>query len=144
MLAAAGADAKFSDAAPGVSLHPLALPARAELVASKIERAAAHLDEAGCAEYVDIREGDARETLAALEDAQYDMALLDGFPTVALDVLKVIEPKLKPGALVLADDINLFKADLQPLVDYLEAPENGYRVLALRDFDDGFLMALRG
>ncbi len=113
-----------------------------ELVASKVERARAHLEEAGVAEWVEIREGDARETLADLEQP-VDLALIDGFPTLALEVLRVIEPNLRPGAVVLADDVNLFKRDLAPLIDYLGTPSNGYRSVVL-PLDDGLLMAVKG
>ncbi len=133
----------------GVSTIYLACAARdnggrvitTELLPSKIERARANLEAAGVADYVEIRQGDALETLATL-DQSVDLALLDGFPNLALDVLRVIEPRLRLGAAVLVDDVNLFKQELQPLVQYTQDPLNGYRSSIL-GVDDGFFMAVR-
>src|SRR5579875_2723784 len=49
-----------------------------EFEPSKIARARAHLAEAGLAEFVDLREGDAMQTLARDLPAAIDLVLLDG------------------------------------------------------------------
>jgi len=112
-----------------------------ELLPAKAERARSNLEAAGVASYVEIREGDAIKTLTEL-DKPVDLALLDGFPDLALDVLRVIEPSLRVGAALLVDDVNLFKRDLEPLVRYVENTSNGYCASVL-GIDDGFLMAVR-
>lgn len=112
-----------------------------EIIPEKAARARAHFEEAGLSEWVELREGDATETLAAMP-GPIDLALLDGFPTIALDVLRTLEPHLREGATVLADDLHLFRHDLGPLVEHLEDPANGYRTLEL-PIDDGFLFAIR-
>ncbi len=112
-----------------------------ELLPSKAARARSHLEEAGVSEWVDVRVGDARQTLRDL-DAPIDLALLDGFPHVALDVLSVIEPRLRPGAVVVADDVLLFKKDLAPLIEHLSDPKRGYRATTF-PLEDGMLVAVR-
>jgi predicted O-methyltransferase YrrM len=115
-----------------------------EIVPSKLRQACANLEEAGLAPYAEIREGDALTTLASgIGSDPIDLLLLDGFPTLALDVLQLLEPKLRPGALVLVDDVNLFKPDLAPLIAYTQDPVNNYSSTTIA-LDDGFLMAVRG
>lgn len=96
-----------------------------ELEPSKAERAMANLGAAGLADLVKIRVGDARETLRADGDdhEEIDMVLLDGAFTLYLDVLKVIEPRLRPGALIIGE--NCFK-QAGGYIDYVSDPNNGY------------------
>lgn len=91
-----------------------------ELEPAKVARANAHLDAAGLADLVDIRTGDALETLKDV-GGEVDLALIDGAWSLYLPVLKLIEPRLKPGAVVLGE--NAFAADY---LDYVRDPMNGY------------------
>lgn len=86
-----------------------------ELDSSKCARARAHFEEAGLADLIEVREGDALETLRSLSDS-VDMALIDGWKEFYRDVLHIVEPKLRPGGVVLADNINMFKKTLRPYV----------------------------
>ncbi|MBB3957225.1 O-methyltransferase [Novosphingobium sediminicola] len=83
-----------------------------EFETGKIARAQAHLAEAGLADLVEIRAGDALETLARDLPPAIDLVLLDGAKALYRDVLGLLEPHLRPGALILADN-----ADYCP--DYL-------------------------
>ena len=74
-----------------------------ELNAAKAAQARANLAEAGLSDRVTILEGDARETLAAVP-GPVGFVLLDGWKGLYLPVLRLLEPRLAPGALVLADD----------------------------------------
>ncbi|WGS50746.1 class I SAM-dependent methyltransferase [Paraburkholderia sp. D15] len=94
-----------------------------ELEPSKAARARANLQSAGLADLVDIREGDARETLAGI-DGDVDMVLLDGAFSLYLPVLKLIEPRLKAGAAILAE--NAIDRGNEYLA-YVRDPANGYR-----------------
>jgi predicted O-methyltransferase YrrM len=83
-----------------------------ELEPTKAARARANLTEAGLAELVDVREGDALETLARdLPDA-IDLVLLDGHKPLYPRILDLLEPRLRAGACVIADN-----ADASP--DYV-------------------------
>jgi predicted O-methyltransferase YrrM len=93
-----------------------------EFVPSKAERARANLEAAGLADLVDIRVGDARQTLRHI-DGEIDMVLLDGAFTQYLEILKLLEPKLKPGAVILAE--NAFK-EADGYIAYIHNPANGY------------------
>jgi len=93
-----------------------------ELEASKAARACANLEAAGLADMVDIRVGDARQTLADLQ-GEIDLVLLDGAFSLYLPVLKSLEPWLRNGALILAE--NAFDRE-NPYLEYVRDPANGY------------------
>jgi predicted O-methyltransferase YrrM len=95
-----------------------------ELHAEKALHAAENLREAGLLDLVEIRVGDARETLRAL-DGSVDFAFIDGWKDLYLPVLKVIEGHLRPGALVVADNLNLVDV-LKEYVEYVGSERNGY------------------
>ncbi|MFD0898993.1 O-methyltransferase [Actinomadura sediminis] len=75
-----------------------------ELHPGKAARAAAHLAEAGLADLVEIRVGDAAEELADLPEP-VGVLLLDGWKELYLPVLRVLEPALRPGACVVSDNL---------------------------------------
>lgn len=93
-----------------------------ELEPSKAARARANLESAGLADLVDIRVGDARETLADV-GGDVDLVLLDGAFSLYLPVLKLLEPHLKTGTPILAE--NAFDHDNEYLA-HVRDPANGY------------------
>ncbi|RQR85701.1 MULTISPECIES: O-methyltransferase [unclassified Burkholderia] len=93
-----------------------------EFEASKVERARANLTAAGLADLVEIRVGDALRTLAADLPETVDLVLLDGAKALYPEILARVEPRLRPGAFVVADN-----AEYSPdYLAYVRAPENGY------------------
>ena len=93
-----------------------------EFEISKVIRAKQHLMAAGLAEFAEIREGDALESLARDLPPVVDLLLLDGAKVLYPQVLALIEPKLRSGSLVLADN-----ADHNPeFLAYVRKPEHGY------------------
>lgn len=117
----------------GISTIYLAAAARAnngvvigtELEPAKVKAARANVAEAGLAQFVDIREGDAMKTLAPL-DATVDFLLLDGWKDIYLPMIKLLAPKMRAGAVVLADNIFTFKKTLRPYVAYMQDRANGF------------------
>lgn len=93
-----------------------------ELEPSKAARARDNLEAAGLADLVEIRVGDARETLADV-GGDVDLVLLDGAFSLYLPVLKLLEPHLTTGAPILAE--NAFDHDNAYLA-YVRDPANGY------------------
>lgn len=122
----------------GVSTIYLAAAARdsggrvitTEQDASKVRRARENLAAAGLADYVEVREGDARETLRTLAapdtEAKIDLLFLDGWKDLYLPLLQQLEPALRPGALVVADDLALFPQVLAPYLAHVRDPARGY------------------
>jgi predicted O-methyltransferase YrrM len=93
--------------------------------AGKVQRARGHLAEAGLLDVVEIRHGDALETLRDLE-GPVDLVFLDGWKLLYLPVLQLLEPRLRPGAAVVADDLVLFPDKLQSYLEYVRDPAHGY------------------
>jgi predicted O-methyltransferase YrrM len=93
-----------------------------EFEPSKVARARQHLTDAGLIDLVDIRVGDALQTLSVDLPDSIDLLLLDGAKSLYPDILDRVESRLRPGALIIADN-----ADHSP--DYLarvRAPSSGY------------------
>lgn len=104
-----------------------------ELEPAKAQRAQRNLDEAGVGDFVDIRVGDALETLRdGIEDG-VDLVLLDGAWSLYLPVLRILEPRLSAGALIIAENAVDEAGDY---LTYMRNPANGYRSLPL-PFDAG-------
>ncbi|MGW8378066.1 class I SAM-dependent methyltransferase [Streptomyces sp. ODS28] len=95
-----------------------------EMSGDKIASARRTFAETGLDDVITILEGDACETLADLEGT-VDFLLLDGWKDLCLPVLRLLEPRLRPGALVVADDVDM--DDLGPYLDYVRDPANGYQ-----------------
>jgi predicted O-methyltransferase YrrM len=94
-----------------------------ELSATKIAAAKRTFAETGLDEQITILEGDALSTLADV-DGPVEFVLLDGWKDLYLPVIKLLEPRLSTGALVVAD--NASAADMQPYLDRVRNPDNGY------------------
>lgn len=97
-----------------------------ELEPSKAEHARANLAAAGLADLADIRVGDALETLKSGIDVEVDLVHLDGAFTLYLHVLKLLEPHLAPGAIVIGE--NAFEP---AYLEYVRDPRNGYLSMPL-------------
>ena len=110
-----------------------------ELEPSKRERALAHLAEAGLAEIADVRLGDARETLARDLSGPVDLLFLDGWNELYLEQ---VTPRLRPGALVVADNVRTFKRTLAPFVARMRSGRHGFASTTL-PFRSGLEVAVR-
>jgi predicted O-methyltransferase YrrM len=93
-----------------------------EFEPSKVARARHNLTAGGLIDLVEIREGDALQTLSIDRPDTIDLLLLDGAKALYPEILSLLESRLRPGALIVADN-----ADDSP--DYLErvrSRANGY------------------
>ncbi len=107
-----------------------------EIEPSKHQQAMANVKEAGLEEAVEVRLGDALETLGDVPEP-LDMVLLDGVKELYLPVLELIKPSLRPGAVVMADNIFMFKKSLRSYVEYVQSGKNGFQSTTL-PIADGF------
>lgn len=94
-----------------------------ELNLAKVDVARANLVEAGLAAQVTVLPGDALETLASIP-GPIGVVVLDGWKDLYVPVLKSLEGRLAPGALVVADD-STFPSVADYLL-YVRDPANGY------------------
>jgi predicted O-methyltransferase YrrM len=122
----------------GISTIYLAAAARAnngrvigtELEPAKVKIARDNVADAGLAQYVSILEGDAMKTLANVE-APIDFLLLDGWKDIYLPMIEMLAPKMRAGAIVLADNIFTFKKALRPYVRHMQDRANGFDSVTL-------------
>ena len=75
-----------------------------EFEPSKIARARANLGAADLSDLVEIREGDAMQTLARDLPDLIDFVLLDGAKSLYFPILSLLEERLRSGALIVADN----------------------------------------
>jgi predicted O-methyltransferase YrrM len=75
-----------------------------EFESSKAARARENFVAGGLADLIELREGDAMETLAHDLPTEIDLVLLDGAKRLYPAVLKMLEEHLKPGSLIVADN----------------------------------------
>ena len=106
---------------PGVGFDLCRGP-RSEFEPSKAARARDNLAPGGLIDLVEIREGDALQTLSVDLPETVDLLLLDGAKSLYLEILNLVEGHLKPGAFIVADN-----ADYSPeYLAYVRSPRNGY------------------
>ncbi|MEU7957262.1 O-methyltransferase [Micromonospora humida] len=94
-----------------------------ELSATKVKAARANLEEAGLSDVVTVLAGDALTTLGTV-GGPIGLVLLDGWKEMCLPVLRLLEARLAPGALVVGDD-STFES-MSDYVAYVRDPGNGY------------------
>lgn len=107
-----------------------------EFEPSKVARARANLTAAGVMDLVEIRAGDALRTLAANLPDTVDLLLLDGAKALYPDILDLVEGRLRPGALVVADNAD----DSPEYLARVRSPGAGY---LSTPFGDGVELSLR-
>ena len=88
-----------------------------ELHGYKSDVARAMAEEAGLSDTIDFRVGDAVAMIAGL-DGGVDFVLVDLWKDLYLPCLEAFAPRLNPGAIVVADNINPGRDDVR---DYVEA-----------------------
>ena len=97
-----------------------------EFEASKVARARENLTAGGLIDLVEIREGDALQTLGTNLPKTIDLLLLDGAKALYPEVLALVESRLRSGAMIVADN-----ADYSPdYLAYVRDPANGYLSMA--------------
>lgn len=111
-----------------------------EILPAKAETTRRNLAAAGLDDLVQIRVGDARETLLDLADP-VDILVLDGRNDLYIAILELVEPHLAPNALVIAD-LGKNDPDLQAYQRHLHQPLSGYHSITL-PLDAGIELTVR-
>lgn len=100
-----------------------------EFEPGKVAAARANLEAVGLDAWVQIREGDAIETLARDIPAPVDLVLLDGHKGLYARILELLRPRLRPGTWLVADNADACPAYLA----HVRAPEAGYLSVPFAD-----------
>lgn len=106
----------------------------------KALRAQEHLDSAGLNDLVELRLGDALQTLKSLTGT-IDLLFLDGRNDLYLPVLALVEPHLAQDALIVAD-LSANDPDLLPYLEHVRDPQHRYFSICL-PLDDGVELSVR-
>lgn len=93
-------------------------PLLAELVRSNVEIA-------GLGRRVKVVAGDALRAIPLLP-GRFDFALIDATKADYLDYLRQLQPKLVPGAVVVADNTGVFRREVKPYLDWVRDPAGRY------------------
>ena len=107
----------------------------------KAAAARANFAAGGLSEFIDLREGDLRETLGAIE-GPVDFVLLDIWTEMVVPALERIGPHLRPGAVIVADNTASSRRGYAAFFDYLADPKNGLKSLTL-PFEGGLEMCVK-
>ena len=79
-----------------------------------------HLAKVGLDKVVTVVQGDALKVLPTLE-GQYDFVFLDALKPDYLKYLKALEPKLKSGATLVADNVIDYARQMADFLDYIQS-----------------------
>jgi predicted O-methyltransferase YrrM len=110
-----------------------------ELSKIKVDAARSNLEQAGVAQHVTILAGDALVTLAEVR-GPIGLLLLDGWKDLCLPVLRLLEDRLSPAALIVADDTTF--ASMADYLAYVRDPAHGYVTIAF-PVEDGMEISCR-
>jgi predicted O-methyltransferase YrrM len=107
----------------------------------KAARARENLDAAGVGKAVELRIGDARDTLKSVS-GPIDFLLIDSWTSLARPIVELLKPGLRPGALVACDNTGRFKTEYRDFLDYVREPANGFLSIHV-PFTGGLEVAMR-
>ncbi len=106
----------------------------------KAEVARANFKEAGLADFIELREGDLRQTLQDIE-GPVDFMLIDIWE-VALPALERVSPSLRPGAIVVCDNTTTHADAYRDYFEFVNDPKNRFRTMTV-PFEGGFELTVR-
>ena len=106
----------------------------------KVEVARENFREAGLSEFIELREGDLRQTLQDV-GGPVDFMLVDIWD-VALEALELVSPSLRPGAIVACDNTTADAAEYRGYFEFVNDPSNRFRTMTV-PFQGGFELTVR-
>jgi predicted O-methyltransferase YrrM len=107
---------------------------------NKAAIARANFEEAGLSEFIELREGDLRQTLQGLTDP-VDFLLLDIWD-VALPALELVSPTLRRGAIVVCDNTTSYADYYRDYFEFVHHPANRFRTMTV-PFEGGLELTVR-
>ena len=106
----------------------------------KAEIARANFKKAGLNDYIDLREGDLRQTLQDV-GGPVDFMLVDIWE-VALPALELVAPNLRPGAIVACDNTAVDAAEYKDYFAFLNNPINRFQTMTV-PFEGGLELSVK-
>jgi predicted O-methyltransferase YrrM len=100
-----------------------------EYEAAKARAARANFKTAGLADYIDLREGDLRETLKDI-DGHVDLVLMDIWE-MARPAIELLTPHLQAGAIIITDNTAAFPENYIEYFEFVNDPANAFSTQTL-------------
>lgn len=94
-----------------------------ELLESKAQRAVQNIKDAGLIDFVEVKTGDAMQTLKT-QTKPIDFLFLDGWKDLYLDLFKMLEPLFHSGTIIYADNMDM--AGTKPYANYVLSKKQSY------------------
>lgn len=99
-----------------------------------------NFEEAGLGTFIELREGDLRETLKEIQ-GPVDFMLIDVWE-VALPALKLISPRLRSGAIVVCDNTAIRPEYYRDYFEFVRDPGNRFSTMTM-PFGGGLEITVR-
>src|SRR6266481_2686148 len=107
----------------------------------KARMARATFAEASLSEFIDLREGDIRDTLVDMA-FPIDFMLVDIWAPMARPALEMVSPRLRTGAVVICDNTEQFREAYREYFEFVDDPANHFRTMTL-PFEGGLEFTVR-
>jgi predicted O-methyltransferase YrrM len=109
-----------------------------------VKTARDNIQKMGLEKVVTVVEGDALKVLPKLE-GEYDFVFIDALKRDYLKYLKALEPKLKPGAVIVADNVIKSEREMKDYLDYVQTSPNYHTVIimASQEKSDGMAVSYK-
>jgi predicted O-methyltransferase YrrM len=109
--------------------------------AQKAAIARQHFDEARLSGFIELREGDLRQTLRELEPP-IDFMLIDIWTPMARPALALVAPHLREGAVVICDNTVQFREAYSEYFEFVNDRQNGLQTMTV-PFEGGLEFTVR-
>jgi predicted O-methyltransferase YrrM len=113
-----------------------------EWEAEKARVARANFSEAGLGSYIDLREGDLRQTLSHSMPPSVDLLLLDIWTPMVRPVVEIIAPRMRCGGVILTDNTVKRRTEYRDFFAYIENSSTGFITQTL-PFDGGLEFSVK-
>jgi predicted O-methyltransferase YrrM len=100
-----------------------------------------NFEAAGLAKFIDLREGDLKDTLKTVGGA-VDFVLLDIWTEAVMPAMRLIAPHLHPGSVIVADNTVSSRRGYEAYFAFIADPANRLRTMTL-PFEGGLEMTVR-
>jgi predicted O-methyltransferase YrrM len=107
----------------------------------KAQAAREYFADAGLSRFIDLRQGDLRETLKQI-DGPVDFMLVDIWIAMARAALQLVASHLRPGAIVICDNTAQHRSEYADYFAFINDPANGFRTMTL-PFEGGLELSVR-
>jgi predicted O-methyltransferase YrrM len=106
-----------------------------------VRKARENLKAVGLEKTVTVVEGDALKVLPTLE-GEFDFVFIDALKRDYFQYFKALAPKLKPGAVVVADNVIQSREDMKDFLDFMENSPDFQRVIVRASLEKNDGMAI--